>query len=316
MLCRDQLSFQGVFRVFKHLPRALLALAFLFAPAAWAQTAAPAMPAATQDADPALWVVKDDDTTIYLFGTIHVLKPGLSWFDEAVKAAFDKSDEVVLEMVQPDEATMSSLVMKTAVNIGGPTITEQLPADKRDAYARALADAGIPASALDPFHPWYAAVALSLFPLKKLGYDPQSGAEATITTAAKTAGKQLVGLETAEQQIGYFATLPDALQVKFLVSTVEDYPKLGDELGKMVTSWAAGDAETLGETMNESLRETPEVGKILLTDRNARWADWIDQRMAKPGTVFVAVGAGHLAGDDSVQAFLAKHNLKATRIAY
>ncbi len=296
--------------------RAAAALALLLAPTAWAQTAAPAAPVATQDADPALWVVKDDDTTIYLFGTVHVLKPGLTWFDEAVKAAFDKSDEVVLEMIQPDQATMGSLVMKTALNLGGPTITEQLPADKRAAYAKALTDSGIAPSDLDPFHPWYAAVALSVLPLKKLGYDPESGAEAMITAAAKTAGKQLVALETAEQQMGYFAALPDALQVKFLVSTVDDYPKLGDELGKMVTSWAAGDPDALGKTMNEGLRETPEVGKILLTDRNARWADWIEKRLAKPGTVFVAVGAGHLAGDDSVQAFLAKHNLKATRIAY
>ncbi|MBC9034042.1 TraB/GumN family protein [Sphingomonas sp. JC676] len=293
----------------KHLSRALTALAFLFAPAVHAQDA-------VQDADPALWVVKDEDTTIYLFGTVHVLKPGLSWFDEAVKAAFDKSDEVVLEMIQPDQATMGSLVMKTALNIGGPTITEQLPADKRAAYAKALTDSGIAPSDLDPFHPWYAAVALSVLPLRKLGYDPESGAEAMITASAKAAGKQLVGLETAEQQIGYFAALPDTLQVKFLVSTVDDYPKLGDELGKMITSWAAGDPETLGKTMNEGLRETPEIGKILLTDRNARWADWIDKRLAKPGTVFVAIGAGHLAGDDSVQAFLAKRNLKATRIPY
>jgi uncharacterized protein len=106
------------------------------------------------------------------------------------------------------------------------------------------------------------------------------------------------------------------MQVKFLVSTVDDYPKLGTELGKMVTSWAAGDPDALGKTMNESLRETPEVAKILLTDRNARWADWINARLAKPGTVFIAVGAGHLAGDDSVQAFLAKHHLTATRIPY
>ena len=297
--------------------RTAAALALLLSPSAWAQTAPPvAVPSATQDADPALWVVKDADTTIYLFGTVHVLKPGLSWFDEAVKTAFDKSDEVVLEMIQPDPQAMSALVMQTALNAGGPTVTEQLPADKRDAYAKAMTDAGLPPAALDPFHPWYAAVALSVLPLKKLGYDPESGAEATITAAAKAAGKPLIGLETPEQQIGYFTAMPDAMQVKFLVSTVDDYPKLGTELGKMVTSWAAGDPDALGKTMNESLRETPEVAKILLTDRNARWADWIDARLAKPGTVFVAVGAGHLAGDDSVQAFLAKHHLTATRIPY
>ncbi|MET0309397.1 MAG: TraB/GumN family protein [Sphingomonas sp.] len=293
----------------KHLSRALTALAFLFAPAAQAQQA-------VQDADPALWVVKDDDTTIYLFGTVHVLKPGLSWFDEAVKAAFDKSDEVVLEMIEPDAATMADIVMRKAINANGDTITEALPADKREAYTKALADSGVPAAMLDHFKPWYAAVALSVLPLKKLGYDPESGAERTITAAAKASGKELIGLETPEQQIGYFDTLPKELQVKFLVSTLDDYSKMGSELDKMVASWAAGDPDTLGKTMNEGMRETPEVGKILLTDRNARWADWIDKRMAKPGTVFIAVGAGHLAGSDSVQAFLAKHNLKATRIQY
>lgn len=302
-------------KIFRHATAAALAL--LLAPAALAQTATPAAPpVAVQDADPALWVVKDDDTTIYLFGTIHVLKPGLSWFDEAVKAAFDKSDEVVLEMIQPDQATMGTLVARTALNPGGPTITEQLPADKREPYAKALAESGMSPAMLDPFHPWYAAIALSVLPLKKLGYDPASGAEAGITAAARAAGKQLVGLETPEQQIGYFAAMPDALQVKFLVSTIDEYPTMGDELGKMVTSWSAGDPDALGKTMNEALRETPEVAKALLTDRNARWADWIDQRMAKPGTVFVAVGAGHLAGNDSVLAFLAKHNLKAARIPY
>jgi uncharacterized protein YbaP (TraB family) len=264
----------------------------------------------------ALWVVKDADTTIYLFGTVHVLKPGLSWFDEAVKAAFDKSDELVLEMLEPDTATMQGLIMKTAVNAEGPTLTEKLPADKREAYAKAMTDVGVPAAALDRFDPWFAAVTLSLAGLPKLGYDPESGAERTLTTAAKAANKQIVGLETAEQQLGYFDNLPEPLQVKFLVSTVDDYPKMAAELDKMIASWSAGDPETLGKTMNEELADTPELAKVLLADRNARWADWIEQRLQKPGTVFVAVGAGHLAGAESVQVQLAKHKLTATRVAY
>ncbi len=89
-----------------------------------------------------LWVVKDADTTIYLFGTIHVLKPGLSWFDEAVKTAFDKSDQLMLEMVQPDPATMQQIVMKNGFVTTGPTLTEQLPADKRGAYQKAVTDLG------------------------------------------------------------------------------------------------------------------------------------------------------------------------------
>jgi uncharacterized protein YbaP (TraB family) len=295
-------------QMLNHLPRALAALALFLAPAAHAQ--------AVKDADPALWVVKDSDTTIYLFGTVHVLKPGLSWFDEAIKTAFDKSDELVLEMIEPDTATMQGLIMKTALNPAGPTLTEKLPADKREAYAKALADVGVPAVALDRFDPWFAAVTLSVAGLPKLGYDPASGAERTLSAAAKTANKQVIGLETAEQQLGYFDALPEPLQIQFLVSTVDEYPKMATELEKMIASWSAGDPETLGKTMNEELADTPEIAKILLADRNARWAEWIGKRMEKPGTLFVAVGAGHLAGAESVQAQLAKHRLTATRVAY
>ena len=109
------------------LAAAISALALSLALPACAQQPAASAPAAN-DADPALWVVKDKDTTIYLFGTIHVLKPGLTWFDEAVKTAFDRSDEVKLEIVMPDPATMQGLVQATGVAAPGtPPLTQQLP---------------------------------------------------------------------------------------------------------------------------------------------------------------------------------------------
>jgi uncharacterized protein YbaP (TraB family) len=296
---------------------ALTALpAVAYAQAAPVPAAAAAAPA-TKDADPAIWVVKDADTTIYLFGTVHVLKPGLSWFDEAVKTAFDKSDTVVLEMIEPDLPTMQGLIAKTALApAGDPALTAKLPEAKRAAYAAELADIGMPAVALDRFKPWFAAMTLSVAPLTKLGYDPNSGAERTITTAAKAANKEMIGLETAEQQLGYFAGLTDQQQLDYLVNTIDDYAKAGPLLDKMVLQWSAGDPAALGGTMNDEMRKMPEIAKVLLTDRNSRWADWITARMAKPGTVFIAVGAGHLAGPDSVQVQLAKHNIKAERIQY
>jgi uncharacterized protein len=290
-------------------------LALLFSPLAWGQ-AAPAPVAQTRPADPALWVVEDADTTLYLFGTVHVLKPGIRWFDGAVKTAFDKSGEVVLELVEPDPATMQGLVMKMAMAPGARPIAEQLPADKRDAYLKAMADIGVPAAAFDMFQPWVAGITLSVGALPKLGYDPESGVEKVLTRAAAAAGKPVSGLETPEQQLGYFATLPNAVQLAFLASAVDDYPTLGDELAKMIDRWAAGDPEALGTIMNEGMRDTPELGRVLLSERNARWAKWIEQRLKTPGTVFVAVGAGHLAGADSVQAYLAKDRVKARRLRY
>jgi len=273
--------------------------------------------AAIQDADPALWVVKDEDTTIYLFGTVHVLKPGLGWFDEAVRDAFDASDDVVLEIITPDMAEMQGRVMKLAVSSDSETLREKLPEDKRAPYEAALADLGVPAVAMDRFEPWFVAMTLSVAPLQKLGYDPTKGAEYVITEAAEAAGKPILALETVDEQLGFFDSLPDDVQVQYLVSIVDDYANIGPTLDRMVVQWASGNPDQLGAIMNDEMRETPEVAEALLGARNQRWATWIDARMEKPGTVFIAVGAGHLAGDDSVQHYLAKeHGLTAERVEY
>lgn len=290
-----------------------------FSPALAGGQAAPA-PAApelkTVDADPALWVIKDKDTTIYLFGTIHVLKPGLSWFDEGVKKAFDASDELVLEMIQPDPAAMQNLVVSKAYSLSGPTLTEQLPEADRPLYVNAIKDLGLPVAAFDRVKPWFAATNLSLLPLLKLGYDPKSGPETVLTQAATLEKKKIAGLETPEQQIGYLANLPDAVQLQFLESTLKELPKTAESMDGMVTAWSNGDPKKLGDYMNEGLTDSPLLAKTLLYDRNARWAQWIKARLATPGTVFVAVGAGHLAGPESVQEKLKALKIKAKRVAY
>jgi uncharacterized protein YbaP (TraB family) len=268
------------------------------------------------DADPALWVVKDKNTTIYLFGTIHVLKPGLSWFDDGVKKAFDASDELVLEMVQPDQATMQNIVLSKAYSLNGPTLTERLPEADRPVYLNAMTSLGIPPAAFDRAQPWFVATNLSLLPLMKLGYDPKSGPETVLTAAATTEKKTIAGLETPEQQIGYLAGLPDKVQLQFLESTLKDLPKTAETMDGMVSAWSRGDPDALAKYMNDGLDDSPELAKTLLFDRNARWAQWIKARLDKPGIVFVAVGAGHLAGDKSVIDQLKALKIKAKRVAY
>ena len=297
------------------LTAALTAIALTLSLPACAQK--PKAAAAAQDADPALWVVKGKDTTIYLFGTIHVLKPGLSWFDEAVKKAFDRSQELKLELVMPDPAAMASLVQATGTAAPGtPPLSERLPAGKQAVFRRAVTDLGLPADALDRYKPWLAATQLSIAPLSKLGYDSANGPETVLTEAAKAAHKPVTGLETAEQQLGYFSGLSDQAQIQFLESTVDELPTVADQMQRMVDDWAGGKPEALAAEMNDSLKDSPEVAKVLLVDRNKRWAQWIKDRMAKPRTVFVAVGDGHLAGPDSVQAQLARLGVKAQRVRY
>lgn len=296
----------------------LAALALIASPlSASAQTdAAPPAPQAMVDADPALWVVKDKDTTVYLFGTVHVLKPGLSWFDEAVKAAFDKSDALVLEMVIPDPAAMQAMVMKLGMDPSGTPLSQKIPAADRDAYAKAVAEIGAPPGALEHLKPWLAATEFSVAPLGKLGYAPANGPETVLTAAAKAANKPVLGIETAEQQFGYLDGLSQPAQIAFLTSAIKDMPKLGDEMREMVADWSKGNPDALAKILNEDLTDQAELKQTLLIDRNARFASWIAGRMKQPGTVFVAVGAGHLAGKGSVQADLKTYHLKAVRVAY
>lgn len=297
---------------------AALALATFSPSFASAQTApAPAAPEVKSvDADPALWVVQDKDTTIYLFGTIHVLKPGLSWFDDGVKKAFDASDELVLEMVQPDPATMQNIVLSKAYSLNGPTLIERLPEADRGNYLNAMKNLSIPPAVFDRAQPWFAATNLALLPLLKLGYDPKSGPETVLTAAATDEKKTVAGLETPEQQIGYLAGLPDKVQMKFLESTLKDLPKTAEMMDGMVTAWSRGDPDALAKYMNDGLDDTPELAQALLYDRNARWAQWIKARLDKPGTVFIAVGAGHLAGEKSVIDQLKALKIQAKRVAY
>jgi uncharacterized protein YbaP (TraB family) len=124
----------------------------------------------------------------------------------------------------------------------------------------------------------------------------------------------LIGLETSDEQIGFFESLPDPLQIQMLDETLNELPQLGDTIGNMIAAWSAGEPEKLAALMNDTLEVNPELEQRLLTDRNVRWADWIKARMEKPGTVFMAVGAGHLAGASSVQALLAQRGIAVTLV--
>lgn len=295
---------------------AILPVAFYAAqPASIALAKEPAAAETTVKVKPALWAVKDADTTVYLFGTVHVLKPGLSWFDGAVQKAFDKSDELVLELVLPDDqAEVAKATLPMAMDQSGKPLPQKLDPETLAAYQATLTGLGLPANAFDAFEPWFAGVTLSVLPLTKHGYDPNQGVEKQLTAKAKAGAKPISGFETLTEQLGFFDTLPEVEQVSFLKSVVKDIEKLGPQLDKMVLLWGKGDPDGLAVTMNESMEATPELAKTLLFDRNARWADQIKTRMDKPGTVFVAVGAGHLAGEKSVQDYLAERGLKAQRI--
>ena len=287
------------------------------APAAFAD--APArLDARTQArvATPALWVLRDHDTTIHIFGTAHLLPKDVLWLHGPVRQAFEQADTLVLEMVQPDDpAQLRPLVMRLGLNPQGVNLSSQLPKPLREEMARAAAQVGLPAAALEPMRPWLAATTIAVAGLQSLGLDPEQGVEKVLTAHAKATGKTIDGLETAEQQFGFLASLPEADQMALLRSAIHDLDGMKAEADSLMRGWTSGDIEAVGNLMNESLKASPNLAKVLLTDRNERWAAWVARRMNQPGHVFLAVGTGHLAGSDSLITLLKRHGFKVKRVA-
>jgi len=289
------------------LPLALL----LFGPGhAWAE-AAPDHGAV--HAKPALWKVVDKDTTIWLFGTIHILPPGIVWYDGKIAKALAGSDTLVTEVVEANDPAVAAKVAALALSDPPRNLRDQLPAKERAEFEAALASLHLPPAALDANDPWYAAVVLSTMPLLRDGFGAMNGAEAQLIAQAKARGMTRIGLETPEMQLGLFDSLPQEVQIGYLGEVLESLPKVREEVGAMVEAWKGGKADHLARLMNED-ESDPELTRVLLVDRNKAWAKWIRERLKQPGTVFVAVGAGHLAGLESVQAQLAAAGLKAKRV--
>jgi uncharacterized protein YbaP (TraB family) len=271
-------------------------------------------PAALPDADPAIWVVKDPDTTIYLFGTFHALDGKSEWFNDEVKTAFDQSKEVVLEIPPTDDkAALQPIIMKYALDTTGKPLSEKLSPAARAKYDKALGELGAPPTAFDKFKPFFATLTLVMASAQKLGFTGEKGAEEAITKAAKDDRKPISGLETVDYQMGLFANMPDDEQVKMLEQTLDEMDEFTALFADMNKQWAAGNSEGIAKLMNDMEAESPAMYKAFLTDRNANWAEWIDQRLDKPGVVFMGVGAGHLGGKDSVQEQLAKRGIKSAR---
>lgn len=293
----------GLFRKFTA-PIAL-SLALLAAPLAAQDGPAPARPA--------LWKVADEDTTIYLFGTIHLLPRGIDWFDGAIARAFAQSRELVTEIPEVPADQQQAVVLKHAMLPKGQNLRAMLTAPERAEFDATLRQFGLPVTAFDKFKPWYAAVVLATLPLQQHGFDLDSGVEAKLAEAGKQQGAPRSGLETLDYQLSLFDGFPRKVQKGYLMEVIAALPDLDKDVGAMVAAWQRGDAAKLAELMNAE-EDDPAMIQALLTNRNKAWARWIKARLARPGTVFLAVGAGHLGGKGSVQDQLALSGVPTARV--
>jgi uncharacterized protein YbaP (TraB family) len=267
-------------------------------------------------AEPAIWVVKGPHATVYLFGTIHALQKDDSWHSTKIDAAIQQSQTLWLEIPNVDDAaSMQPLIMELGMDQAHP-LSSKLTPDQLAKLTKAVNSVGLPGgeAMFETFKPWLAALTLSIAPLMQAGYDPSTGVEMELKPEFVKANKPVKGFETAEQQMRYFADMPEKAQVDFLNSELDDFDSAIDKFKQMLAAWSAGDTEALDKLNNADFRDKyPDLFQILVVKRNQKFTAQIQDLLKGDGVSFVAIGAGHLVGKDGVPAMLEKQGYKVAR---
>lgn len=266
-------------------------------------------------ADPAIWHVSDEDSDIYLFGSIHILQPTTQWRTALLDQVLSGADTYYYElpMTAEAQAASQSLIPQYGLMPTGQRFTTSLTPEQLAQLDRICAQFGLPRVNLEPLQPWLVAVTLSVMAMQAQGYSPAAGVDATLAGETDDASERF--FETYEQQFGFFASMPLDSQIDFLAVSMDQIENEPDMLGNMVAAWESGNVEGLAAVFHEGMKETDEaLYETLITNRNLAWTAEIEEMMAGSGQTVIIVGAGHLVGSDGVPTLLETRGYTVERV--
>jgi uncharacterized protein len=270
------------------------------------------------DPHPALWLLADEDTRIYLFGTVHILPPELVWRSPEIDRVVAETDELVLEVAQdPSEAEVAALAPSMRLEPGVP-ILSRVSSDRREPLRRLIEGLGMSVEGFDGVQTWAAAMSIGVASLLQAygqtadSTEELSGVEDALRIDFGRSGRPITGVETGAQQLGFLSRLAPGTQQAMLDELVDAYQAGDPEFGEPnEDDWLRGDVAAIAEEIDEL---PPELVDVLVRRRNTAWTSWLIERLDRPGTVLFAVGAAHLAGDLSVQNMLAARGFAVRRL--
>lgn len=288
----------------------------VFAAVGLASCATAQQPDDTVGAAPALFVARDADSTLYLYGTIHLRRTGDPWGGPHVEAALAESAEVWTEisMTPESEAAAQAEALRLGMAPGAP-LSDHLDEADEQRLATLVQSLGLPGEALEPMRPWLAALTLTVMPMLRAGFDPQAGVDRAVTAWAVAHDKTMRAFETPQQQIGFFANLDEETQVAMLRQAVNEAEAGVELVNAMSAAWGRGDGAAL-ETLAISPVRTdyPSVYRSLYVERNNAWMVVLNEELEGAGVDFVAVGAGHIYGPDGLVAQLRARGVRVERV--
>ena len=264
----------------------------------------------------ALWEIHGRHNTVYLLGSIHVLRPSDYPLAPAMLNAYSAAQGIYMEvnLQELDSQAVQAEMLSSAI----------MPEDKglpavlgKERYGRAYAlahEVGVELPSFDQFAPWFAAEAISQLQLMHLGFEPHSGVEAYFLERARTDGKSVAGLETVHDQIALFRNMSLDAQAEYLISSLEQAHDLPREVDEMVRAWQHGDTEWFTNELKSELGGDPQLYQSVLVARNRKWLPKIEALLKDDKNYLVIVGTGHLVGRGSVIDLLKKDGIGATQL--
>lgn len=252
---------------------------------------------------PAIWVAKDIDSTLYLFGTVHLLPDDLTWQREDMRKAFDEAGTIFFEVDTGSSGQIEATVLTTRLGLrnDGLRLSDRLDNYQRNLMEAAANNGNLTIAALDAMQPWLAAEYLTFAAAQNAGLSADLSADEALKSRATRDGKNIRYLEDLETQIRASSDLSENTQIDILTETLEQFNALGEDATKIAEQWSVGGTEFLTDKLIRPMKtRTPEVFDRLLRDRNRAWTEKLSRFMEDSGTGFVAVGTAHLLGEESL----------------
>jgi hypothetical protein len=255
---------------------------------------------------PALWTMSDEDSTVHLFGTIHLMTEDIEWFTSEIRSAFSASETLVVEIDQTaiSRERQMEVVRELALLPEDRRLSDIVGEERMQELVSVLEPLGVPRNAIERWKPWYAAITVVAAAARNSGFEPRYGVDVTLLRGADEAGIDIRGLESAAYQLRLFDDLSEDDAVYYLTDALERIDEIGAFFDELVSSWLSQDLDELERLLLESRQENPDFYERVYVERTEKWLPDIVSLLDAPGTHFVAVGTGHLVGDKGLIAML------------
>ena len=263
-----------------------------------------------------VWAIHGDHNTVYLAGSVHLLKAGDSALPPAFERAYASSPNLVMELDlgKVDAMQAAAWMAQHGVLPEGTDLERALGAARYQRVSTEAGKLGVPMEMLGQFAPWVLGLQLMETQYAKAGFDSEQGVEQQLEHRAQADHKQTEGLETLEEQLGYFETLTPEQQNKFLDLVLNDLHDVDSDTQDVIRAWRAGDAAKLAALLSDEYRQFPALYQLLVTSRNKRWEPQIQRLLHQKDNYFVVVGALHLVGDGGLLQLLRKDGFKVEQL--